>query len=185
VAWGDNERGQTNVPAGLTNAVGIAAGVGHTLALRSDGTVVAWGNNEDGQTNVPPGLSNIVAIASGDWHCMALSRDGTVTAWGYNGSGQTNVPLNLNRVVAIAAGAEQSLALNAPLRLNVVTNNSLQFLTFPNRSYQILRSARMNPIFWTNHTIYQGTGELITVTTGQLSVRDDPESFYWLKEFTP
>src|SRR6266436_2678388 len=53
VAWGNNLSGQTNVPVGLTNAVGIAAGWYHSLALKSDGTVVGWGTNANGQINVP------------------------------------------------------------------------------------------------------------------------------------
>jgi uncharacterized delta-60 repeat protein len=72
VAWGDNYYGQTNVPAGLTNAVAIAAGYYHSLALRADGTVVAWGKNGSGQTTVPAGLTSAVAIAAGDYHTLAL-----------------------------------------------------------------------------------------------------------------
>ena len=60
VVWGDNTYGQTNVPAGLSNVVAIAAGFYHCLALRNDGTVTAWGNNTYGQTNVPAGLANVV-----------------------------------------------------------------------------------------------------------------------------
>ena len=61
VAWGDNNAGQTNVPASLNNAIAVAAGTDHSLALRNDGTIVAWGE----QTNVPAGLSNVVFIAAG------------------------------------------------------------------------------------------------------------------------
>src|SRR4051812_21495190 len=53
VAWGGNQRGQTNVPAGLTNAIAVAGGTFHSIALRSDGTVVAWGS-AFAQTNVAP-----------------------------------------------------------------------------------------------------------------------------------
>ncbi|HOW67363.1 MAG TPA: RCC1 domain-containing protein [Candidatus Paceibacterota bacterium] len=35
-------QGQTNVPSELTNAIGIAAGYYHSLALKSDGAVVVW-----------------------------------------------------------------------------------------------------------------------------------------------
>ena len=61
----------------------IAAGNGHTVALKSDGTVVAWGYNFYGQTTVPPGLSGVTAIAAG-YHTVALKSDGTVVAWGDN-----------------------------------------------------------------------------------------------------
>src|SRR5437016_3742202 len=44
----------TNIPAGLTNVVAVAAGLDDALALRDDGTVVAWGANDFGITNVPP-----------------------------------------------------------------------------------------------------------------------------------
>src|SRR5207247_1102435 len=77
VAWGDNTYGQTSVPAGLSNVVAVAAGFGHSLAVRSDGTVVAWGSNSSGETNVPAGLSDVVAVAGGDPHSLALRADGT------------------------------------------------------------------------------------------------------------
>jgi hypothetical protein len=48
VAWGDNTFGQLNVPAGLNDAIAIAAGYGFSLALKRDGTVVAWGYNTPG-----------------------------------------------------------------------------------------------------------------------------------------
>ena len=41
VAWGDNGEGQADVPAGLTDVIAIAAGLSHSVALKSDGTVVA------------------------------------------------------------------------------------------------------------------------------------------------
>ena len=36
-------KGQSDVPAGLSNVVAVAAGGQHSLALKADGTVVAWG----------------------------------------------------------------------------------------------------------------------------------------------
>ena len=113
VAWGSNEFGQTNVPSGLSNAVAIAGGGYHSLALRSNGMVVAWGYNGDGEAAVPPGLSNAVAIAAGGWHSLALQQSGAVVAWGNNEYGQTNVPSGLNNVVAIAGGYYHSLALQS------------------------------------------------------------------------
>ena len=39
VAWGRNNFSQTNVPTSLSNVVSVAAGVNHSLALKSDGSV--------------------------------------------------------------------------------------------------------------------------------------------------
>ncbi len=113
VAWGYNSDGQTNVPAGLTDAVAVAGGRNHSLALRADGTAVAWGSNSAGQTNVPTGLTNAVAVACGGAHSLALLADGTTMAWGSNSSGQTNVPAGLMNAVAVAGGDYHSVALRA------------------------------------------------------------------------
>jgi hypothetical protein len=56
----------------LSNVVAIAAGYYHTLALRSNGTVVAWGYNNDGQTAVPAWFSNVGAIAAGAYHSLVV-----------------------------------------------------------------------------------------------------------------
>ena len=96
--------------------IAIAAGVGHSLALHADGTVVAWGNNSSGQATVPAGLSDVTAIAAGGSHLLALRADGTVVAWGNNSRGQATVPAGLSDVTAIAAGLLHSVAfpLTAP-----------------------------------------------------------------------
>lgn len=119
LAWGDGYWGQTNVPPDLTNAVAIAAGWYHNLALRSDGRVVAWGGlSWSGDpcdyvevVDVPAGLSNVVAISANLALSLALKSDGTVAAWGPNFYHQTNVPAGLRDVTAIAAGAYHGLAL--------------------------------------------------------------------------
>ena len=116
VTWGSGPGGgdsRGNVPPDLTNAVAIAAGYFHDLALKPDGTVLAWGQNAFNQTDVPAGLTNVVAIAGGSGHSLALKRDGTVVAWGINYGTTTQVPPDLTNVVAIDAGAHNSLALKA------------------------------------------------------------------------
>jgi alpha-tubulin suppressor-like RCC1 family protein len=150
LVWGSNSNGQLGTGTTLSElapvpvpslgpgsgVVAIAAGNLHTLALKSDGTVLAWGFNFNGQlgdgsttqrlTPVPvSGLSGIVFIAAGFSHSLAVRNDGAVFAWGFNGNGrlgdgtttQRNTPVparNLGAgsgVIAVAAGGSHSLAL--------------------------------------------------------------------------
>ena len=95
---------QVKGEGGVGNLSGVsmvAAGEGHSLALKTDGTVWGWGNNGygelgDGTTTdraYPVGvkgvggvgyLSGITDIVSGEDHAVALKSDGSVFAWGYN-----------------------------------------------------------------------------------------------------
>jgi hypothetical protein len=111
LAVGDNSVGQLNVPGSTTNAVAIAAGDWHNLALKADGKVVAWGDNNNGQCNVPVNLGSVVAVAAGGYHSLALRTNGTVVGWGADFYGQASPPSQLTDVVAIAGGTWHSLAL--------------------------------------------------------------------------
>jgi len=71
-AWGRNDRDQATVPANLSGVTALAGGWYHSLALKSDGTVVAWGSNGFGQSTVPTGLSNVRAITSNVHHNLVL-----------------------------------------------------------------------------------------------------------------
>jgi hypothetical protein len=129
VSWGYDAYGQTDVPAGLSNVIGVAEGHYHSLALNGDGTIVAWGAGtyytttvpHYGQSAVPAALSNVTGVAGGYYHSLALSSDGTVVAWGASTNdvgtspnyGQALVPGLLSNVTAVAGGAYHSLALKA------------------------------------------------------------------------
>jgi alpha-tubulin suppressor-like RCC1 family protein len=123
IGRGDNSHSQLIPPPGLTNAVSVAAGSWHSLALKADGTVVAWGGRDRWSqggwrasrngTEVPQGLSNVVAIAAGEDYSLALKADGTVIAWGTHFYGQTNPPPGLTNIAAIAAGTWHCMALRA------------------------------------------------------------------------
>jgi hypothetical protein len=113
MAWGANFYGPISVPAGLDDAIAVAAGNNHCLALKADGTVVGWGNNAAMQATPPAGVTNVIGISCGSDHSLALRANGTVVGWGGNGSGQISIPYGLDDVVAIAAGSQRSMALKA------------------------------------------------------------------------
>lgn len=114
MAWGDNSGGQLNVPAGLTNIVGVAGGDFDTVAIRANGTLAAWGANDEGQTNLPHHLHPIAFVAAGASHILALDLNGSIIAWGNNTSGQCTIPAAAtNQPLTLAAGDAHSLALLA------------------------------------------------------------------------
>jgi alpha-tubulin suppressor-like RCC1 family protein len=111
MVWGGGAGQSAALPAGLETTIEVSAGGVHSLALKSDGTVLAWGGNGNGQTTVPGGLQDVIAVAAGQLHSLALKRDGTVVAWGDDYLGQCTVPEGLAGVVAISAGGYHNLAL--------------------------------------------------------------------------
>jgi len=154
-AWGNNSIGQLGdgtatqrtipvqvVGAGglglLSGVTAVAAGNGHSVILKNDGTVWTWGNNVNGQlgngttTNSSsplqvPGLAAVVAVAAGSTHTMALRNEVTAftaITWGANGSGQLgdgtsfdrSTPAKVGgllRVAGIAAGLNHSVVMQS------------------------------------------------------------------------
>lgn len=55
----------------ITNATAISVGVFHSLALKSDGSIVGWGRDDYGQAS-PPAGNNFVAFVAGFFHSLAL-----------------------------------------------------------------------------------------------------------------
>jgi alpha-tubulin suppressor-like RCC1 family protein len=119
--WGSNEFGQLGlggisttdekVPVqvvGISTAVGISCGDGHTCALLADRTVRCFGSNSNGQLgngglgdggtqnqSAPVAvtdssgveLSGVSALSSGSFHTCALVSGGGVQCWGSNAFG--------------------------------------------------------------------------------------------------
>ncbi len=99
-----NDFATPGVPVqGLSGVQALAAGYGHTCALRANSTMQCWGYNYYGQlgnhtlNNAPTPMTvlglfglplSFQALAAGDGHTCALRADGTVQCWGYNYYGQ-------------------------------------------------------------------------------------------------
>ncbi|HVM49877.1 MAG TPA: hypothetical protein VMU04_17745 [Candidatus Acidoferrum sp.] len=109
--------------------VAIAAGVGYSLALCSDGTVAAWGRNEVGElgdnttatrlvpvaVNTDPGTSalfgkTVIAISAGTDHSLALCSDGTVAAWGDNAGGFLGDNSTTTRLAPVAVNTDAGVS---------------------------------------------------------------------------
>jgi hypothetical protein len=101
------------VPAPNAEFTAIAAGAGHGLGLKADGTIVAWGDNAYGQCAVPAPNAGFVALSAGYYGSAGLKADGSIVAWGWNGYGQCDVPAPNADFVAVAAGYAHVMGLKS------------------------------------------------------------------------
>ena len=111
---GDNTRNSSSTPVQVTGENGfgyltgveeIAAGIGYSMALMSDGTLMAWGHNNSYQLgdgtqqsrNAPvqvldsagtAALAEVVEFSANGETTMAKTADGTVWIWGTNRYGE-------------------------------------------------------------------------------------------------
>ena len=90
-----------NTPQGNATPM-VAAGIYHTVGLKSDGTVVAVGNNGNGECDVG-GWTNITDVATGGFHTVGIKDNGTVVAVGDNDKGQCDVG-NWTDIAQVATG---------------------------------------------------------------------------------
>jgi alpha-tubulin suppressor-like RCC1 family protein len=121
----------------ITDAIGIAAGDYHALAVTRAGEVFVWGYNLYDQLGIDmpiikyttrspaamqylpfpvriPGLNEVVAVAGGSAHSLALLKDGTIRAWGTNGSGQVGDGTTITRKMPVpVVGVRNAVAIAA------------------------------------------------------------------------
>jgi alpha-tubulin suppressor-like RCC1 family protein len=91
------KRLESPVQIGSSKWTQVSAGLGHTLAIRSDGFLFGWGAN--GNNQAVPGVfgsrSSPVQIGSSKWvqvsaalnYSMAIRMGGNLFAWGFNNEG--------------------------------------------------------------------------------------------------
>lgn len=95
----------------------MAAGYYHSLAIKTDGSVVGWGRIDDwyGMDEIPltppEPNSDFTSLGVGYSHSLGLKADGSVVCWGANWDGELNIPSPNSDFVSIAAGLFHSLAI--------------------------------------------------------------------------
>jgi len=128
-AWGSNHYGQLglgNSGSGTqrtsptrvgtaSNWTHVTAGGGHTLGIRSDGTLWAWGNNVYGQLGVgdrtmretPTQVgtdTNWAHVEASYYYTIAIRTDGTLWSWGINENGELGLGDNTGRQTPTQVG---------------------------------------------------------------------------------
>jgi hypothetical protein len=123
ICWGDNSKGQCDVPVGMGQIVKISAAQNYTMALNSEGRVFVWGDNDVTDANylniknIPEDISGesllkCTTISAGHSFAMALAQNGYVYCWGNNSFGQCDVPPSIQgKVLEISAGYDHALAI--------------------------------------------------------------------------
>ncbi len=128
--------------AGKT-VVAIHAGLAHSYALCSDGTVAAWGDNVSGDLgNIAFGKQQfpvavdrsgssalghrtVVAIGGGRYFGLALCSDGALVAWGENAEGEIGDDTTAPRTLPTVVNASQLSTGERVLALGVGGSESI------------------------------------------------------------
>lgn len=128
-AWGNNSNFQlgtlplsaivyTPTQVGtLTTWQSVAAGLEHSLAIKTDGSLWAWGRNNYNQlgdntliskqtpTHIGLGYSDFTKISAGNYHSIAIRANHTLYAWGDNFYGQLGDGTGVNKTVPTLIGS--------------------------------------------------------------------------------
>ncbi|HTE01925.1 MAG TPA: hypothetical protein VK668_21700 [Mucilaginibacter sp.] len=88
-----------------TNWMSVSCSDGHTVAIKTNGTLWTWGNNADARLGIGPtpngrcdypqqlGKDHDWAKAlAGDGYTLAIKKDGSLWAWGFNVQGDLGTP---------------------------------------------------------------------------------------------
>jgi alpha-tubulin suppressor-like RCC1 family protein len=150
--WGHNAYGQlgdntianksspVQTIAGGTTWSQVSCGSGHTVALKTDGTLWTWGQNTYGQlgdTTTANRSSPVQTIAGGTtWkqvvagfsHTAAIKTDGTLWCWGHNAYGQlgdNTITYRSSPVQTIAGGTNWKVLSAGYATAAIKTDGSL------------------------------------------------------------
>ena len=132
-AWGFNPYGNLGLNTGtfsyfspkqvgsLTNWLSVSAGNGHSLAIKTDGTLWSWGQNVTGELGIGNitnkyspvqvgALTNWVSIKGLHYVSLGVKTDNSLWTWGYNGFNQ------------LGLGTTSSDRYSSPMQVGSLTN---------------------------------------------------------------
>ncbi len=126
----------------LTDVQYAAAGTSHSLAIKTNGTVVAWGLNSNGQLGinstttskmavVVSGLTDVIDLVGGGAHSMAMKSDGSIWSFGFNYTGALGDGTSTRRLTPVRAGGTTlGLRMAAKNNLSVVEKTDGTIVSF-------------------------------------------------------
>ena len=121
VAWGNNDLGQTSVPASaLTDVVKIAAGPFSSIALKKDGTIITWGDNKADSQNPPAEWQGHFRDVLAGWGMMGGVTDlGRPILWSHGP--ETGYELGTVDAVPINDESLRVLSMSLPAQVSKLT----------------------------------------------------------------
>ena len=159
-AWGANGKGQlgdgtivnssspVSVVGGFTDWCQMSTGLGHSVAVRRNGTAWTWGYNTNGQlgdnsivdksspVSVVGGFTDWCQVSNGGSHSSAVRAIGTVWTWGNNSVGQLGDGTNTQRSspVSVIGGFTDWCAISSNSTFNAAIRQNGTMWTWGDNS---------------------------------------------------
>ena len=156
LCWGDNSKGQCNVPTDGDIST-VAAGDEHSIAIKYSGSsVIGWGDNTYGQSILSAAgrtaTRSATVIAAGGRHSLAIAS-GKVYGWGDNRKGQCLGTDSLGKPIVTPAIADGSIPVQI---MGVTLINPFEIGAGDSHSYcQSVGGGAGSERFWGDNTYGQ------------------------------
>ncbi|AKL72578.1 Regulator of chromosome condensation (RCC1) repeat [Actinobacteria bacterium IMCC26256] len=116
VSWGDDEYRQVSEMPSGSDFTQVSLGERHSVALRTDGSLVSWGEPSGGiygQVSDTPSGTDFTQVSAGRFHSVALKSDGSLVSWGMDIYSQVSSTPSGTDFTQVSAGYYSSVALKS------------------------------------------------------------------------